>query len=110
MNRIFTSITSKCAICLLLALGAPLSATADITNVKTQNTVEILKEGAHCEDDPNCFNRYHPAIKPVATAKPGDLIKVHTRDALDSNLTIDSEPKDIMACLLYTSPSPRDRG
>lgn len=72
-------------------------AVADTTDVKTHTTVEVLKQGAHCEDDPNCFNRYHPAIKPVARAKPGDLIKVHTRDALDSNLTIDSEPKDVLA-------------
>ncbi len=72
-------------------------AIADTTDVKTHTTVEVTKEGEHCEDDPNCFNRYHPAIKPVASAKPGDLIKVHTRDALDSNLTIDSEPKDVLA-------------
>ena len=73
------------------------SAWADTTDVKTQTTVEVTKEGEHCEQDPNCFNRYHPAIQPVARANPGDLIVVHTRDALDSNLTIDSEPKDVLA-------------
>jgi formamidase len=81
----------------LLAAGLLQVAFADTTNVKTQTVVEIKKMGAHCENDPNCFNRYHPNIKPVARAKPGDLIKMHTRDALDSNLNINSKPKDVTA-------------
>ena len=64
---------------------------------KPQTIVEVKKSGGHCEQDPNCFNRYHPAIKPVARAKPGDLIMVHTRDALDANLNINSLPKDVTA-------------
>lgn len=84
---------------LLVSLASGLLATAyaDTTDVKTQTTVEVLKQGEHCEDDPHCFNRYHPEIKPIARANPGDLIVVHTRDALDSNLTIDSLPKDVLA-------------
>ena len=70
---------------------------ADTTDVKTQSVVEVKKKGVHCEQDPNCFNRYHPAIKPVARAKPGQTIVVHTRDALDSNLNINSKPKDVTA-------------
>jgi len=81
----------------LLASAIGQSAFADTADVKTQNIVEIKKKGAHCEQDPNCFNRYHPAIKPVARAKPGDQIVVHTRDALDSNLNINSKPKDVTA-------------
>ena len=81
----------------LLAAGVGSVAMADTADVKTQTIVEIKKQGAHCEQDPNCFNRYHPAIKPVARAKPGDLIVVHTRDALDSNLNINSKPKDVTA-------------
>lgn len=80
---------------MLAAVGAP--ALADTTNVKTQSVVEIKKTGAHCADDPACFNRYHPNIKPVATAKPGQLIVVHTRDAFDSKLNINSLPKDVTA-------------
>ncbi len=79
------------------ALGCVTAAWSDTTDVKTQTIVEVKKEGEHCEQDPNCFNRYHPAIKPIARANPGDLITVHTRDALDSNLTIDSLPKDVLA-------------
>lgn len=81
----------------LLAASVGQVAFADTTDVKTQTIVEVKKKGAHCEQDPNCFNRYHPGIKPVARAKPGDMIVVHTRDALDSNLTINSKPKDVTA-------------
>ncbi len=81
----------------MAAAGVGQFAFADTADVKTQTIVEVKKKGAHCEQDPNCFNRYHPAIKPVARAKPGDLIVVHTRDALDSNLNINSTPKDVTA-------------
>jgi len=81
----------------LLASAISPSAFADTAEVKTQTIVEVKKKGPHCEQDPNCFNRLHPAIKPVARAKPGDQIVVHTRDALDSNLNINSKPKDVTA-------------
>lgn len=80
---------------LALALAPP--ALADTTDVKAHSTVEVTKKGAHCEQDPNCFNRYHPAIKPVARARPGQMIVVHTRDALDANLNLESQPKDVTA-------------
>lgn len=90
--KLLSSCLSVClASCFMTA------ANADTTDVKTQTIVEVLKEGPHCEEDPNCFNRYHPAIPTIARANPGDLIVVHTRDALDSNLTIDSLPKDVLA-------------
>ena len=63
---------------------------ADTTDSKWKNIIELKKTGDHCKDDANCFNRYHPAIEPRATANPGDIIVLHT------------------SCLLYTSPSPRD--
>ena len=80
-----------------LVLGVMSSAIADTTDVKWRNVVEIKKAGAHCVDDPNCFNRYHPAIKPVATAKPGDHIIFHTRDALDADLDLSSVADDLAA-------------
>jgi formamidase len=70
---------------------------ADTTDVKTQSWVRVKKSGAHCADDPNCMNRYHPAIKPVASARPGQLILFETRDALDSELNVDSVGKDVKA-------------
>ena len=47
-------------------------------------TVEIKRSGATAKDDPNCFNRLHWALPPVAKASPGDYIAFETRDALDA--------------------------
>jgi len=82
---------------MLLTSAIALQAPADTTDVTWSTKVEITKDGDHCVDDPNCFNRYHPAIPSVATAKPGDLIVFHTRDALDSDLTLDSNADDLAA-------------
>jgi len=70
---------------------------ADTADVKTQSWVRVKKTGAHCADDPNCMNRYHPAIPTVATARPGQLIMFETRDALDSDLNVGSQGKDLAA-------------
>ncbi len=75
--------------------GAP--AFADTTDVKGAAAVVVKKAGKHCGDDKNCFNRYHPAIKPVARAKPGQDIVFHTRDALDSEFNFQSKPEDVGA-------------
>ncbi|MEM8839667.1 MAG: acetamidase/formamidase family protein [Pseudomonadota bacterium] len=72
-------------------------AMSDTTDVKWQTRVVLEKTGPHCVDDTNCFNRYHPAIESVATASPGDMIIFHTRDALDSDLTLDSVADDLAA-------------
>ncbi len=87
--------TIVAALGLSLALSAPVR--ADTTDVKSQSWLVVSKDGAHCVDDPNCFNRYHPAIKPVARARPGQLIVFETRDALDSDLNIDSISDDVGA-------------
>lgn len=68
---------------------------ADTTDSKWKNIIELKKTGDHCKDDINCFNRYHPAIEPRATAKPGDIIILHTRDALDSNYSLDAVAEDV---------------
>ena len=81
----------------LAVLAMTTSAFADTTNSTWMTKVEVTKEGEHCVDDPNCFNRYHPAILPVASANPGDMIVFHTRDALDSDLTLDSVADDLAA-------------
>ena len=76
----------------VLGIGA---AFADTTDQTWMNKVEVTKAGDHCVDDKNCFNRYHPAIPPVASANVGDMIILHTRDALDSEFTINSIPDDL---------------
>jgi formamidase len=85
------------AVAMLVAAGCGSAAVADTTDVTWQNRVVVAKAGAHCADDPNCFNRYHPAIPPAARAKPGDHIVFETRDALDSDLTLDSTADDVTA-------------
>lgn len=79
------------------AIAVALPAMADTTDQKWMNRVEVTKKGDHCADDANCFNRYHPAIPAVAKAAPGDIIIMHTRDALDSDLKLDSVAADLAA-------------
>ena len=81
----------------LLSLGTAVAVQADTTDVKGPPGVVVKKSGVHCKDDPNCFNRYHPAIKPVARAKPGEMIVFETRDALDSDFSFDTIPDDVAA-------------
>ncbi len=78
-------------------MGTAAVSLADTTEVKWQDTVTVAKTGTHCVDDPNCFNRYHPAIPPISRAKPGQMIVFQTRDALDSDLTLDSNADDLAA-------------
>jgi formamidase len=79
----------------LVALGA--AALADTTDIRWQKRILVPKAGTLCADDPNCFNRYHPAIKSVSRADPGDFITFETRDALDSDLGLDSTADDVTA-------------
>ena len=44
----------------------PLIAVADTSDQKWMTKVEVKKRGAHCINDSNCFNRYHPDIPAVA--------------------------------------------
>jgi formamidase len=88
-------ITAVLAAVAAATLAAPVW--ADTADVKTQSWVRVKKTGAHCADDPNCMNRYHPAIPAVATARPGQLILFETRDALDSELNVNSVGKDLAA-------------
>jgi len=81
----------------LATAGWASAALADTSDVAWQSRVAVVKQGAHCADDPNCFNRYHPAIPPVLRANPGDHIVFETRDALDSDLTLDSTADDLAA-------------
>ncbi len=81
----------------VFALLLPFSAIADTTDVKWMTKVEVKKTGPHCVNDKNCFNRYHPDIPAVAKANPGDMIILHTRDALDTDFTFNSVPADVAA-------------
>jgi len=63
-------------------------------------TVRIPKKGAKCADDPACHNRWHPDIKPAATADPGDTVVFGTRDAFDHAFTRSSAAADVAAANL----------
>lgn len=62
------------------------------------NTVEVLRSGETAKDDPNCFNRLHWAIEPVAKARPGDYIVYETRDAFDDQFNFATTPAEVAAC------------
>ena len=68
---------------------------ADTTDQRWMTKVELTKQGAHCVEDRNCFNRYHPEIPSRASANVGDMIVFHTRDALDSEFRLDSTADDL---------------
>ena len=57
--------------------------------------VVLTRTGVFCREDPNCHNRWHPAIKPRAHADPGDLIVYHTRDALDTGFDRSNTVEDM---------------
>ena len=80
---------------LIFTISLSVLAVADTTDQKWMTKVELKKTGAHCEDDRNCFNRYHPKIPPAAKADPGDMIILHTRDALDTGFRLDSTADDL---------------
>jgi formamidase len=95
MQTTRTLVGAAGAALLLSALAG--AASADTSTVKWQTRVVVAKSGAHCADDAKCFNRYHHAIPAVARANPGDYIVFETRDALDSDLGLDSTPEDVSA-------------
>src|SRR5260370_3274676 len=47
-----------------------------------------------------CHNRWHPAIRPAATANPGDTVIFETRDALDNPFNRSSTPATVAAANL----------
>jgi formamidase len=48
-----------------------------------------------CVLDPNCHNRFHPDISPVASADPGDSVVFETRDAFDNQFSFGTIPADV---------------
>src|SRR2546429_935491 len=56
--------------------------------------------GPGAPDVPPCHNRFHPAIKPVITVKPGDTVIMETRDAFDGQITPTSTAADVIPTFL----------
>ena len=63
-------------------------------------TFRIRTTGPTCADDPACHNRFHPAIPPVLTVKPGDTVIMETRDAFDGQITPTSTAADVIPTFL----------
>ncbi len=86
---------ARAMVCFIVFLGFATQAGSDTTSQTWMTKVEIKKQGDHCSDDENCFNRYHPDISPKASANVGDMIILETRDALDSEFRLDSIADDL---------------
>src|SRR5437867_3284122 len=71
-----------------------------LESVAAADTFRIRLTGARCADDPACHNRFHPAIKPVITVKPGDTVIMETRDAFDGQITRTSTAADVIPTFL----------
>jgi formamidase len=89
-RRVFVSIAAACS----AAMAPPVLAGS--YDAKTLDKVVLKRSGASCAEDPVCTNRLHPANPPVARAKPGQLIVFETRDALDSDFSLQTQfPRDL---------------
>src|SRR6266436_1484641 len=73
---------------LVVLLGLETLAAAETFNIK--------RTGARCADDPAFLYRFHPAIPPVITVKPGDTVIMETRDAFDGQITRTSTAADVI--------------
>ncbi len=70
----------------LLILVLALSGVSGVAQQSLASEPEILVvggEGRNCTEDPQCFNRIHPAIPMAARAQPGQRILLRTRNASD---------------------------
>jgi len=85
---------SRIVAALVLLAAAALLSTATPADAQPR-VVRIDRKGARCADDPSCHNRWHWAIKPAATARPGDLVVFGTRDALDGAFNRTSRAADV---------------
>jgi formamidase len=82
---------------LAAGLALVLAASIGLADDRHGNRVVLPKKGDRCVDDPRCHNRWHPAIKPVAYASPGDVAVFGTRDAFDHSLDRNSTAADVVA-------------
>lgn len=71
-----------------------------VASAADAKTLRLPKTGARCADDARCHNRWHPNIKPVTSADPGDILIYETRDAVDHAFTMNSTAADVPAANL----------
>lgn len=70
---------------LAVGFAAFFSAILFNAGVAGENTIVVVGGlGANCIEDPGCVNRLHPDIPMAVSARPGQTILFHTRDARDA--------------------------
>lgn len=80
---------------ILLAAWFALGQTAMAKQVRISVIRDANGVPVPCVSDPNCHNRFHPGIDPVANADPGDTVIFETRDAFDNQFNFGSVPADV---------------
>ncbi len=82
----------------LLVVAAPAVLADRARGKETRLTVVRDARGVPvpCTQDPVCHNRFHPDIRAVARANPGDVVVFETRDAFDNQLGPGSTPADVV--------------
>ena len=74
-----------------MSLGMIADGRAEING---EDELVIRRTGENCSLDPNCINRLHPAIPPIARAKQGQTIVFETRNAGDLDMVLGTgEPR-----------------
>ncbi len=58
----------------------------------TPPVIHVGGDGRNCNEDPECFNRIHPAIPMAVRAAPGATLVFHARNAGDMALDPDAGP------------------
>jgi len=88
--------TTAAALVALTAARPSLAATVRIPITRVRNVPVPCAE----ERLGSCHNRWHPAIRPAATANPGDTVIFETRDAFDNPFNRSTTPADVAAANL----------
>jgi len=76
----------------LLSAALLLASSALYAQAPAPTVVEVGGEGRNCNEDPECFNRIHPAIPMPVRAAPGATLVFHARNAGDMALDPDAGP------------------
>ncbi len=80
---------------ILLVAWVALATTATAKVVRIPVIRDTNGVPVECTSDPNCHNRFHPDILPVASADPGDTVVFETRDAFDNQFSFATIPADV---------------
>ncbi len=80
---------------LLVAASAALATPASAHDIRIRVIRDADGIPIPCVGDPNCHNRFHPTIPPIARVDPGDTVVFETRDAFDNQFNFESRPADV---------------